>query len=232
MLIIFDLDDTLIETSMGITTILVKKLCKGIEDLGGKLEPSLIEERFWNHYATGSSSVDAALEVVSWALPKSTAEKWDTLLNNFRNPDITHIEVVQTPGASELLSNLKDDYGLALCSRGHPELQQLKLKKAGIEPILFGTIRFGFEDKGVSYSDAMRSFGVDPSETIVCGDRVSYDLLPAKKQGCITVQFLRPFRNREEEYASSVDHRIEELPALLPLAHNIRSACAHKKNVR
>ena len=171
------------------------------------------------YYDCSSSSVAARLVLSSHPGPEKKA--LEGALDIFQNPDIAEIEIKPIAGALELLKSLKGKHSLALCTRGDPDLQRLKMKKSGIEPDFFDKICAGLEDKGIYYQEILDHFKIDARSAsrsvVVCGDKVLIDLVPAKQLGCATVQFLRPFRNVEEQLSSFVDHQIKNLNEFLPI---------------
>ena len=220
MLIIFDLDDTLIETSLGVTSVLLDRFKKRLIDLGIQEDETAIGERFWKYYYECSSSQVAA-RLVLGSHPGLEKKALESALDIFQHPDISDIEIAPIKGALDLLTNLKGQCSIALCTRGDPQLQRLKMKKSGIEPDFFDKICVGLEDKGIYYQEILDHFKIDAGSVsrsaIVCGDKVLFDLVPAKKLGCATIQFLRPFRNVEEQLSSFVDHQIKTLNDFLPI---------------
>jgi FMN phosphatase YigB (HAD superfamily) len=92
-------------------------------------------------------------------------------------------------GALELLEDLALSHQLALVSIGIFEQQLFKLKKAGIDSTIFSKIVISPDrDKKPHYEAVLEELGFAPSQTLVCGDRVTRDLKPAKELGCKTVQ--------------------------------------------
>lgn len=101
-------------------------------------------------------------------------------------PDLA---AVQLEGAAEVLNELCKEHQLALVSIGKPHQQLLKMKSAGLDSTIFSKIMISeAEDKKPSYKEVLEALHVAPAQTIVCGDRVQRDLLPAKELGCRTVQ--------------------------------------------
>lgn len=90
--------------------------------------------------------------------------------------------------AIEVLLELKGTHELALVSMGKTQQQLAKMKKAGIDSTIFSKIVISEErDKKPHYKKIVEELGYAPSDTLVCGDRISLDLVPAKELGCKTV---------------------------------------------
>ncbi len=128
-------------------------------------------------------------------------------------PDSLPLEAV--PGAIELIEELGQENTLSLVTIGSAELQLQKMKKAGIQQGKFSTIvvERGSSKKSI-YQRILKENGCDPSEVIVCGDRVPIDLSPGKEIGFTTVHFPngrgRYFSTPKED----VDHTIPALKEL------------------
>lgn len=124
--------------------------------------------------------------------------------------------------ASDVLYRLSQNHLLALVTAGIEERQKAKMEKAGIELSLFSKIIVcGKTEKGVHYQELVREMKMDPCEVIVCGDRISTDLIPAKELGFTTIH-LRQGRGRNEpSYHKAVDFSIcqlSDLPRLVSMS--------------
>ncbi len=94
-------------------------------------------------------------------------------------------------GALDLLSELKETHELALVTVGSVEYQFEKMKKAGVDSTIFSRIAVSEEgNKKTYYQEIVTELGFHPSEVLVCGDRISADLAPAKELGFRTVHLL------------------------------------------
>lgn len=101
-------------------------------------------------------------------------------------PDEYHAS--PTDNALEVIKDISTRHQLALVTVGNEEIQRSKLKKAGINPALFTKIFICPEkDKKPYYEALLQDLSFSLSEVIVCGDRISVDLTPAKELGFKTV---------------------------------------------
>lgn len=188
MLIIFDLDDTLIDTTGSITPVkleqaLVKMVEAGLE-IGNFEEALDILKRLDTAAESGSQTLLEFLEITN-ADKKyfeiGQAELYGQLSSDF--------PIYPLDQALEVLEELGAQHQLALVSMGKPDQQLLKLKNAGIDSTIFSKIIISEDrDKKPHYKTILDELGFAPLQTVVCGDRVGRDLLPAKELGCITVQ--------------------------------------------
>jgi len=149
---------------------------------------------FWGRYSDQEEILQAGLEALKSALP----------------PD-ANIDLV--PGAQEVLDALQVNHTLALVTAGYPQLQFQKMEKAGIQPEQFSKIIVStHSSKKLDYQKVLSELNFDPSEAVVCGDRVEFDLMPAKELGIYTVHFQNGRGNTESK--EGVDLTIKTLKEL------------------
>jgi putative hydrolase of the HAD superfamily len=191
LLIIFDLDDTLIDTTGSITPVkLEQALTKMVEaglQVGDFQEALTILRRL--DTATESAS-QTLLEFLEITLSDKESDKkyFDIGHAEVYGPLPQDFPVYPLDQALNILSDLASQHQIALVSMGKPEQQLLKLKNAGIDSTIFSKILISEDrDKKPHYKTILDELGFTPSQTLVCGDRVKRDLSPAKELGCITV---------------------------------------------
>jgi len=187
-LIIFDLDDTLIDTTGSITPVKLEQALAKMVEAGlevGNFEEALdILKRLDTAAESGTQTLLEFLEITS-ADKKyfeiGHAELYGQLPSDF--------PVYPLDQALEVLEELGSEHQLALVSMGKPDQQLLKLKNAGIDSTIFSKMIISEDrDKKPHYKTILDELGFAPVQTVVCGDRVGRDLSPAKELGCITVQ--------------------------------------------
>ncbi len=182
MLVIFDLDDTLIETSKCLTPHYLLRAYTAMQLPGAELS-ELIEmnERaintktaikdFFSRYSDNKNIYQKGIDALKTPFPKG-------------------IPLQLVPGALELLDALSSGHTLALVTAGEPSYQLEKMKKAGIQPSRFSKLVVSDStSKKFDYQTVLDQLSVAPNNAIVCGDRVSVDLSPAKALGMYTVHF-------------------------------------------
>ncbi len=115
-------------------------------------------------------------------------------------------------GAEELLHTLSLHHVLALVSNGDVSQQMEKLKKAGIDSRIFSKIAISEEKcKRSRYEVIVEELGFSPSQVVVCGDRISVDLTPAKELGFKTVHVRWGRGMNSVGMKSDVDYTISSL---------------------
>lgn len=212
-MIIFDLDDTLIDTSGSVTPFKMKECLKCLIAAGlpvrdfSKSYAELLElnercaksketlARFVEQYGCDPSLAELAIRELFTPLP----------------PDF---EIPTTPNAKEILEYCKLSHTLALVTGGHPPFQQEKLKKAGIDTSIFSKIAIPEDSiKKPFYEGIVREFSLDPRQVLVCGDRIAMDLVPAHELGFLTVHMKwgRGARIKTEKW---IDYSISDLSEL------------------
>lgn len=211
MLIIFDLDDTLIDTTGYVTPFKMKECFDELVFQGVKLEGStysdLIQKNqkslkskdaiiaFAKSYGANESQIDAALKKLTTPLPPS-------------------FQVPMTPHASEILEHYKNRYNLAIVTGGHPPFQMDKLKKAGIDTSFFSMIGIPEDSVKKPYYQALKEkLNISPQEIWVCGDRIEMDLKPAFELGFNTIH-MRWGRGLQSKTEDWINHSIQNLKEL------------------
>lgn len=183
MLIIFDLDDTLIDTSGCLTFYELEDALHAMVD-AGLVVPDFAEAlallRRLNRTA------ESALSALSEFVEILGASK--EIFNAGAQVLSAHLPVDRLlfplEGALETLFDLGQHHQLALVTIGKPSFQMEKLKKAGIDSRLFSKIAVTEErNKKLHYQTIMDDLGYTPAEVLVCGDRIVRDLAPAKELG-------------------------------------------------
>lgn len=190
MLIIFDLDDTLIDSSGSIIPVKLKAALQAMVKAGLKV-PS-----FDNAFKTmldinatapnGKETLRLFLDSI-----RADARFLEMGVKEYYGATETNFIVAPLPHALELLKELQGEHDLVLVSSGEEQQQKLKLKKANLDPALFQKIIIceGYHKKK-HYKSLLQEFNRKPGEALVCGDKFETDLLPAKELKMRTVQML------------------------------------------
>lgn len=211
MLIIFDLDDTLIDTTGSIAPLKMKLCLEYLKQIGLSVADfSGAYQELMDLNAVSLCSRDAIEQFIA---SRGGDPLWSQAVSPLMvSPLPENFSVPTTPFAKEILEELGRKHDLALVTAGYPPFQKEKLKKAGIEPSLFSNILIP-EDciKRPAYEALCKQFLNRP--VIVCGDRVSMDLVPARELGFTTVHMRwgRGLLNQTEPW---IDYSISDLREL------------------
>ena len=187
MFLIFDLDDTLIETSKCLALPAMKRAFTAMLEEGLNLEESAFEDLL----KINASSISSRASVQTfWEKHSNKKEILDAGLSALSSPFEDSISLEPVPDALEILEELQGVCPLALVTMGTPKLQRQKMKKAGIQLQRFSTLIVGRgPSKKKDYQRVALELGLPCEEGVVCGDRVPIDLSPAKELGFFTVHF-------------------------------------------
>ncbi|MBI5346029.1 MAG: HAD family hydrolase [Chlamydiae bacterium] len=189
MLIIFDLDDTLIDTSNCIVPIMLKKALGKMISEGLKVnnfEEALAKLLDINKFS--EHSYDA---IKTFLEDEKMESLYDIGVQAVYSDIPDEIEILPLRGAKTLLKELSNKYKLAVVTKGREANQLKKLKKSGLDTSFFSKIMVTEGDKGACYQKIIDEFKILAERVIVCGDRIQNDLEPAKKIGCITIHMKR-----------------------------------------
>ena len=187
MLIIFDLDDTLIDTSGCITPV---KMAEALEvmikaglKVGSKEKALQMMLEIDKNSPSGRETVRRFLELVD-------AEDYFFEIGSqeYYGKIKSEVAVSAKKGVLEALHSLKTQHRLVLVTIGIPEQQEIKLKWAGIDAAFFDKIMVTpVWNKKECYQKLNAELGFVYSQFLVCGDSWERDLQPAKELGCKTV---------------------------------------------
>lgn len=227
MLIIFDLDDTLIDTSGSIIPGLLKNALHAMQKKG--LEFSDFDQTYQEllHFDRNhSSSSTALLEFLEiYQAPEGCYE--EGIREVYEKP--LYLEPIQPlDDAIEVLNELAESYQLALVTKGKEHIQKEKMRRAKIPIKLFSYLCFCEEGplssrgKKSFYESIGREIGISPSQVLVCGDRISLDLSPAKELGYVTVQMRWGRGLGNTGLKKDVDYTILHLNEIKPIAQEVK----------
>ncbi len=193
MLIIFDLDDTLIDTSGTITPHLLKKSLSFLRNRG--LECADFETAYQRltelNQTVGNANQALALFLKEWDAPESY---YDVAIREvYEKP--TYLSYAKPLShALETVDELAQSHHLAIVTRGKKRVQEEKIRCAEIPIKFFSHICFCekrggvYQSKKNVYASIAKKVDISPEFILVCGDRISFDLTPAKELGYTTVQ--------------------------------------------
>lgn len=125
------------------------------------------------------------------------------------------------PGAEELLKELSGSCRLFLASNGSAEVQDARLKSAGIAPLfedLFISEQLGFDKPSRAYFEACfaRIPDFDRSRALMVGDSLSSDIRGGLNAGLLTCWYNPKGKSAPEDLRPDYEIReLAELPALI-----------------
>jgi putative hydrolase of the HAD superfamily len=208
LLIIFDLDDTLIDTSGCIVPIRLEKALR--EMIAAGLPVVTFSEAYERLLTLDRKAPSSRHTLKEFLEGVVDAERYFSIGEKIiYDSPLEEIAIHPFSGVVEILRDLSKSHQLAVVSQGKEALQMAKMKKAGIDSSLFCKIIVSENrSKKNHYEAVAAALKAQPSQSIVCGDKVQVDLLPAKELGMTTVH-LRKGRGRWEP-SGAADYQILE----------------------
>ncbi len=220
MLIIFDLDDTLIKTSELITPWRFKQVLDHLQEVGllQNASHSLLNDLIEKHSEYSSSQEALGDLFKKSGIDDSIIQEAAHKLNAY-DPDIP---VSVFSGVYQLLNKLKKEYQLALVTSGTMQIQNLKIQKSDLTNNYFDFIEIvEGTDKKTAYQNIFNSS--NNQKVIVVGDRIVRDLLPAKNLGFTTV-LVRQGRGKHQKInKDQVDFVIDDVTEVENLIKSIEN---------
>ncbi len=242
MLIIFDLDDTLIDTSGCIQPIKLSLALEKMIEAG--LEMRMDFKSAYNLLIKINETSASGKEALRKFLGQIGAgdvflpvgERYyygssNDIYDSYGGYGQKDFPVSSLADAQKVLVELNKEQDLVLVSFGIAQEQLGKLKKAKIDSNLFKKIIFteGY-DKTKSYELVCKELACSPSQVLVVGDKFKTDLLPARRLGMRTVHFQWGRGKVYPPVSGEVDYSISSLKELLRIAKELSKRGAKRGN--
>jgi FMN phosphatase YigB (HAD superfamily) len=216
LLIVFDLDDTLIDTSGAITPYKLKEFLLF-------LVRRKVEIGDWDKAVAETEGIDkqcvASKETIRFMLERYDAiHLYPDAISLYSEPLPKDFQIPTTPHAKEVIQILRQrGHLLALVTGGKKDYQLEKLEKAGFEPGFFSKIAIPEDSqKRASYESLVKEFSVNPAHCMVVGDRIPMDLAPAHELGFRTIH-MRWGRGHLWKKEKWIERSISDLSELLEI---------------
>jgi len=222
LLIIFDLDDTLIDTSGSITPVFLRKTIQALIKNGLQIDENSAFEKIIKIDKTSPSSKES----IKKFLLDVNANKnfYDIAYKAMINTSLSNIKILTLKNVKSTLKYLSNFHKLAIVTAGDEKLQFHKIKKAGIDTSIFSKIVVAkSSNKEPYYKEIIEELNIDIKKSFVCGDRVKMDLKSAKKIGCKTIHMKwgrgKNIFNKKED-SKLVDYTISSLEEIKTIIEN------------
>jgi FMN phosphatase YigB (HAD superfamily) len=221
LLIIFDLDDTLIDTSGCITYhkledalhVMVKE-GMSVSNFSHALE---LLRRLDSTAESARSALAEFIEIIG-----ADQRFFEMGVKEIYEPQILELPIFPLEGAIEILNELGQQHQLALVTVGNSFLQMDKLKKAGIDSRIFSKIAVIEErNKKPHYQMIVEELSYASNEVIVCGDKIAIDLIPARELGFKTVHMQWGRGLNYSGYKGDADYCISELKEIKSIVDDL-----------
>lgn len=208
-MIIFDLDDTLIDTFGSIIPGVVKRVIFKLFAHGLKIKDiSLAFERIMEINRTAASTKESFKIFLKEIGGQDYLEIAECALDE-KLPGTLKVRPLKN--AKKILKRLSSKAILAMVTRGKRDNQLLKLRSAHIDFSLFSSIAICEGEKGPYYKKIVEFHGMLPHEVWVCGDRPAIDLVPAKDLGYNTIHVRNGRELSLSDKGRGVDFSVSQL---------------------
>ncbi|NGX56889.1 MAG: Phosphoglycolate phosphatase [Candidatus Anoxychlamydiales bacterium] len=220
MLIIFDLDDTLIDTTKKIAPAMFIKTFQKLLNSGLEIENK--KKALDNLFEIDKKTISSNETILSFLQSLNANKKfYDIALNEMHSNLDSNIKNFIIDGAIEFLYDIKEKNKLFLVTYGYDSFQNQKLKKAGLDKLFFSKIYIVRNDKGLCFKKIIDNNNIDTKNVIVIGDKIDTDLMPAKKLGCITVHMKYGKGLLLEDKKNIVDYTVNKLDDIKTIIRKI-----------
>lgn len=188
--LVFDLDDTLLDTSGLIIPQAVRNSCQMMLDQGLKCSmPECLEMRA--DLAKGMSHTKIFARIADHFGCTHRDAAVEGAIREFYNPAVP-AQLPLLPGALENLEALKSKYVLYLVTAGTNEAQQKKVAAVGVAGYfkkIFILDSISGSKKDQAFREILEAEKIQPKELLSIGNRLSSEIRHAKMCGCDTCYF-------------------------------------------
>ncbi len=221
-MIVFDLDDTLIDTQGSVMPPLLRWILQEIQRQGhifAHFEKALDHWYKLNQYARSAGKGFAEFAQM-YHIPEPLCQF--ALQSLYHHPVFTP-QVSPMEGSLDILEELSSEHTLALVSRGEASIQSKKMELAGIDTDWFDHLYFDPKAcKKQFYSKILFKEKKRAQNALVCGDRIEADLSPAKQLGMKTVHIRSGRGLGNTGFKTHVDYTIVYLSELRNILYRLR----------
>ncbi len=213
MLIIFDLDDTLLDTSRLVTPYVLKQVLHRWVQEG--LQVDSFDQAYNEFLSINTCAHSSYLACKGFLEKKKALSLLPVAEEELKKDYMDFIAIKPKKKLLQLLKKMQITHNLNLVTIGQKNIQLKKLKKAGIDKGFFSKIVISEDnDKSLHYKNILKRH---QGPALVCGDRIDRDLLPAKKLGFYTVLIRKGRGKLQKKNHKAVDFSIDQLEEILPI---------------
>ena len=188
MLIIFDLDDTLIDSWNTSIPIKLKIALQEMIKAGLEVKDEKIAFQRILELNESTDNGKTTLQTFLQELNNTNEKTLEIGHHAYYGGPVIDIVRPPLPGAIEVLQQLHKNHTLSIVTHGEEETQNDKINRAKIDTSLFKKIIITPKyDKLNSYKQILEELHFPPENSIVIGDKYKTDLLPAKELGMKTI---------------------------------------------
>ena len=232
----FDIDDTLVDTSRAFEMGIHGLRCEYFPDLPASVEPEMLQVWYEDSGQQLSKYIAGEIDLMTQRVNRANElntkfggepitvdnyDRWETAFwGTFYNSMRLHDDVLP------LLEILQQKHiPIGIVTNAATNLQVVKLANAGINaaetfgPAFVGvdTLGFGKPDPRV-FQEACRLLGVAPEKTVYVGDEPASDALAAQAAGLKSVWLTRPEAHLFTEVTDEMSTQLANIPQIHSLA--------------
>ena len=183
--IVFDLDDTLLDTRAQLVPPALKEALNALEEKGLSIPFDEAHHAFEVGYFPWPKLIEAFAETHDHVLP--TEDYVDLFVKKFYERDVLE-DIFLHSDVVTLLDQLKSaNHLLLLLTAGSTKTQTQKIKKLNLQT-WFSTMSIADPNKGESKTQKLKQLleqhQLTPQETLVVGDRYESEIMAAIELGC------------------------------------------------
>ncbi|PIQ28641.1 hypothetical protein COW36_12285 [bacterium (Candidatus Blackallbacteria) CG17_big_fil_post_rev_8_21_14_2_50_48_46] len=217
--LIFDLDDTLIDTHGQLVYQAHWQACLAMHAAGLQISPAELMQTRQNLLLQHPRAEINALLAAHYQCQSQAVIQAG--FETYFNPHLTELDLF--PGTRALLENWAQNYALFLVTSGYEKTQKRKVELLKIAPFFQGIHFVDIKDKNGKYKafyELQTSLGGENHEFAVIGDRINNEIVAGNQLGMTTVWIrhgecahILP-QNKLEEPDFTLNH-VRELPEIL-----------------
>ncbi|XP_038072259.1 N-acylneuraminate-9-phosphatase-like [Patiria miniata] len=233
--IIFDLDNTLIDTRNA-DYFAFKQVKHVLRSQYAEVDADDVVAAFKKYLAEAEKDPNEVIPVDEWR-----TELWQRALNSHHPKDAAMLlyrtwmsgrldHMTFSPEVKELLLRLRKTYKLLLMTNGPSGIQRLKMARCGADDYFTGIIVSGEQPHpkpNVSiFETAFQMLGVPAERCIMVGDCLSTDIQGGLDANCLATVWIDPKRQNKEIFFPSPNYSISSVMDIDKVLDDINASAA------
>lgn len=184
--LIFDLDDTLMDTFGQLVPEAHRQACLSMQKAGLDVPLASLIEKRWS--LIQSHPREEVNRLLAQAFDCHNERVIQAGIDTYFNPFFETLEPF--PGVYEMLDTLKHDYALFLLTSGIPEAQERKIEALSLSSYFQELLYAPLDLERAKYKaiqDIVHRYHYRFDQTVVIGDRITNEIVAGNQLGCYTI---------------------------------------------
>jgi FMN phosphatase YigB (HAD superfamily) len=184
--LIFDLDDTLMDTFGQLVPEAHRQACLSMQKAGLEVPLEHLLEKRWA--LIKSHPREEVNRLLAYAFECRDEAVIQAGIDTYFNPFFETLEPF--PGVYEMLDTLRQDYALFLLTSGIPEAQQRKVEALNLSTYFNELVYAPLDKERAKYKaiqDIVHRYHYRFDQTVVIGDRINNEIVAGNQLGCYTI---------------------------------------------